>query len=269
MKAKLLLLVLTVMLVAGLIGSATMALFTDTAATTSDNFTAGTIVLDVRSGPQVVPINISGIAPGYNTVAPIGPYYVWVVRNIGTLPGRLSVTFSQIINNENVIVEPESAAEGQPYANAAGELGQYLVTGIHPDEIHPNALPYVTFIERNDAAGWYIAEVSREVDTRGTIGWGPAGWTVPSRLFGHWPAGPPNPWGTPGLNHFGGRTFGTLGHLTGDILQPGGTVAFFLRAALHRDLQRWDGTGWRAVDDNIIQSDSAHFDISFNLVSVH
>ena len=265
MKAKLLLLVLTVMLVAGLIGGATMALFTDTEANTNNTFTAGTLTLQVGSGPQVVPINISNIAPGYNTVDPIGPYYVWVVRNTGTLPGRLSITFSQIINNENGIVEPEIAAEGQPYAHTTdGELGQYLVTGIHPDEIHPNARPYVTFIERNDAAGWYIAEVSREVDTRGTIGWGPAGWTVPSRLFGHWPAGPNH-----GLNHFGGRTFGTLGHLPGDILQPGQTVGFFLRAALHHNLQRWDGTGWRAVDDNIIQSDSAHFDISFNLVSVH
>jgi predicted ribosomally synthesized peptide with SipW-like signal peptide len=264
MKTKLYLVVLAVLLAAALAGGATMAIFTDAEANTGNTFTAGTLTMRVGDGGAVMRIDVPNMAPGDVT-----PYYRWVIRNTGSLPGRLSVTFSPIINNENGIVEPEAAAEGQFPAHAtAGELGQYLTTGVHPANMNPEVLPYVTFIERNDEAGWYIAEVSREVDTRGTFGWGPSGWSVPSRLHGQWQAGPPHPWGVPGLNSWGGRTFGTLGHLQGDILNPGQEVAFFFRAALARDVMRWDGTGWRAVDDNLLQSDSAHFDLTFDLVQV-
>ena len=263
MKAKLLLLVLAVLLVAGLAGGATMALFTDTETNTGNTFAAGTIELQAGN-PHVMSVSVSNMAPGDVT-----PYYKWVLRNTGTLPGRLSVTFSSITNNENGIVEPETAAEANSIIGfPQGELGQYLTTGIHPDAISETVRPYVTFITRNDEQGWYIADVSKEVDTRGTFGWGPSGWSVPSRLRGQWQAGPPHPWGIPGLNGWGGRTFGTEGFLPGDVLQPGQEVAFFFRAALAQNVRRWDGTGWGEVDDNIIQSDSAHMDLTFRLESL-
>lgn len=264
LKAKLFLFVLTVVLAAALVGGATMALFTDTEANVGNTFTAGTLTLQVGGAPPIMHINVPNMAPGDLT-----PYYRWVLRNTGTLPGRLSVTFGPITNNENGIVEPEIAAEGQfPAHPTDGELGQYLTTGIHPDAISPSVRPYVTFIERNDQEGWYIADVSRELDTRGTFGWGPPGWSVPSRLRGQWQAGPPHPWGVPGLNGWGGRTFGTEGFLPGDILHPGQEVGFFFRAALARDVRRWDGTRWHPVNANLLQSDSVHFDITFNLVQV-
>jgi len=110
--------------------------------------------------------------------------------------------------------------------------------------------------------------VSAEVDTGGTIGWGPSGWTVPSRLYSQWQAGPPHPWGIPGLNTLSGETYDTLSYLSGDVLGPGEEVGFFFRVKMDSDLRMWDGTKWVDVDDNIIQSDSVQFDITFSLVQV-
>lgn len=263
MKNKIMLMSLVVLLAAALVGGATVAWFTDTAANAPVTLTTGTLDLRVNGLDQVTGVKIDNMQPG-----DVSGYHKWVLRNNGSLPGRLSVTFSEIINHENCVVGPEIEAEYQPYASPEGELGQYLTTGVHPDDMCPEALRYVTFIERNDLEGWYIAEVSREVDTGGSIGWGPSGWTVPSRLFGQWQAGPPHPWGIPGLNFHGGRTHNTLGFLPGDILMPGQEVAFFFRASLADTLRRWDGTKWLAVNNNIIQSDSAEFTLTFGLAQV-
>ncbi len=242
------------------IGWGTYSLFNDTETSNGNTLTAGTLDLTVdgQDDPNVMNITVSNMKPGDDT-----GYYKWVLKNVGTLPGNLSVTFSVIINNENGINEPEQAAESQPYAHPTdGELGQYLKPGIHPDDIPDDVKPYVTIIERNDEQGWYIAEASQEVDTGGTIGWGPKGWSVPSTVISQWQAGPPHPWGIPGLNGFGGKTYiyGTL--------SPGAEIAFFFRVTLDSDLQRWDGTKWLDVNDNIIQSDSVQFNITFSLAQI-
>jgi hypothetical protein len=143
-------------------------------------------------------------------------------------------------------------------------LGQYLKPGIEPWNLPPG----VIILERNDQEGWFIAMVEEEIDTGGTIGWGPKGWSVPSKLYSVWQTGPQHPWGVPGLNGLGGNTYGTLGYLPGDILNPGEEVAFFFRVKLDSDLQRWDGTKWLDVDDNIIQSDKVTFSITFRLEQV-
>ena len=92
-----------------------------------------------------------------------------------------------------------------------------------------------------------------------TIGWGPYGWSVPSRLKSAWQTGPRHPWGIPGLNGLDGTTYeyGVLG--------PGEEIGFFMKLSLDEDLRRWDGTKWVDVDDNIIQSDSVQFMIIFHL----
>jgi len=92
-----------------------------------------------------------------------------------------------------------------------------------------------------------------------TIGWGPYGWTVPSRLKSEWQTGPPHPWGTPGLNGLDGTTFEY------GILGPGEEIGFFMKLSLDENLRIWDGTKWIEVDDNIIQSDSVEFVIIFHL----
>jgi predicted ribosomally synthesized peptide with SipW-like signal peptide len=235
------------------IGWGTYSLFIDTETSSGNTFTAGTLDLTVdgQDDPDVMYITLPNMKPGDDT-----GYYKWVLKNVGTLPGKLSVTFSVITNNENGVNEPELAAESQPYAHSTdGELGQYLKPGVEPWNL-PSG---VTIIERNDEEGWFIAEVSEEVDTGGTIGWGPKGWSVPSTVISQWQAGPPHPWGTPGLNGFGGKTY------TYGTLSPGAEIAFFFRVKLDSDLQRWDGTKWLDVDDNIIQSDIASFSITFRL----
>jgi predicted ribosomally synthesized peptide with SipW-like signal peptide len=236
----------------------TVAYFSDTETSTGNTFSAATLDLEAGGPGFSQPISVSGMKPGDDT-----GYFKWIIKNTGSIPGKISVTFSPITNDENGINEPEQGAESQPYATTTGELGQYLKPGVDL-----RGVPGVTIIECNDNEGWCIGSVDEEIDTGGTIGWGPKGWSVPSNLYSIWQAGPPHPWGTPGLNGLGGKTYGTFGYLPGDILNPGQEVAFFFRVKLDNDLQRWDGTKWVDVDDNIIQSDSVRFDITFRLDQV-
>jgi len=96
-----------------------------------------------------------------------------------------------------------------------------------------------------------------------TIGYGPCNWSVPSNLTSQWQTGPAHPWGIPGLNGLGGTTYSSI-----PVLNPGQTVGFFIKVSLDNDLRRWDGTKWLDVDDNIIQSDGAAFDMLFHLDQV-
>jgi predicted ribosomally synthesized peptide with SipW-like signal peptide len=255
------------------IGWGTHSLFTDTETSSGNTFTAATLDLKVNGtdDPNVVYITLSNMKPGDDT-----GYFKWVLRNAGTLPGKVSVTFSLIVNDENGINKPEQAAESQPYASSEGELGQYLKPGIEPWSLPPG----VIILERNDTEGWFIAMVEEEIDIGGSIGWGPKDWSVPSRVHSIWQTGPPNPWGVPGLNGLGGKTYGTLGYLPKDILNPGQEVAFFFRVKLQGptevggvphdpcDLMMWDGTKWVDIDDNLIQSDSVTFSITFRLEQI-
>ena len=54
----------------------------------------------------------------------------------------------------------------------------------------------------------------------------------------------------------------------GDVLNPGQEVAFFFRVKLDSNLWIWNGCSWVEVDDNIIQSDSVQFDITFKLAQL-
>jgi predicted ribosomally synthesized peptide with SipW-like signal peptide len=248
------------------LGYGTYSYFNDTETSSGNTFTAGTLDLKVDGqddGETVVHYTLSNMKPGDDS-----GYYKWVLKNTGTLPGKVSVTFSLIINYENGQTEPEALVD--PTAGELqGELGQYLKPGVQLCDENGNPLiPGITIIDFNYEEGWCIAMVEDEIDTGGTIGWGPKGSSVPSLLYSQWQAGPPHPWGVPGLNGLGGKTYGTLSYLPGDILNPGQEVAFFFRVKLDSDLQRWDGTKWVDVVDDIIQSDSVVFDITFHLVQV-
>jgi hypothetical protein len=71
--------------------------------------------------PLNMKFSVSDIAPGYD-----GGYLVWCLKNAGTISGQPYVEFSAITNDENGGNEPESIAEGMPFAHPEGELGQYL-----------------------------------------------------------------------------------------------------------------------------------------------
>jgi predicted ribosomally synthesized peptide with SipW-like signal peptide len=156
-------------------------------------------------------------------------YMVWCLKNVGSIPGQPSVEFSAITNDENGTTEPEDEAELEAYASTEGELGQYL---------------------------------------KPTIGFAKCSWSVPSRLYGIWQAGPEHPWGIPGVNGLGGNTyFGTAGTGGGTfpVLNQDETIGFFMKVVLDEDLQLWDGTQWVDMNDNLIQSDGVSFDIIFHL----
>lgn len=267
MKKRIFLGLTAILLVATMIGGATFALFTDEAKSVDNTFAAGTLDLKVDGEDTAVTVSLDNMAPGDTS-----EYYKWVLRNDGSLPGKLSVSFSEIENTSVSMNGPKEAAlkeyfgEGYEYDNE-GYLGWFLKPGKHPEV----ALEGLTkgedyeIIDRNDEEGWYIANMLKEVETKNSMGFSPVGWSVPSRIFSVWTAGPTNPWGTPGLNGVGGQTYGTFGYLPNDVLEPGQEVQFLFRVSLDENLQIWDGTKWVEAPDNMIQGDSASFDITFKL----
>ena len=260
--------VLVMALVSAVVGAGTFTYFSDVETSSGNIFEVGTLDLEVSSS-VIVHITLSNMKPGDDT-----GYYKWVLRNVGTLPGNLSATFVIISDNENGEEEPEAIAEDEPYGYQGarptlghpdrGELSEFLAPGIHPDEIPADVWPYLTIIERNDAEGWWIGEVSAEVDTGGTCGWGPSGWSVPSRVISQWAVGPSPAYAgwSFGFFSWNGKTFvyGTL--------NPGQEIAFFFRVKLDSDLEAWDGCFSHDVDDNVIQGDSVEFEIIFRLEQV-
>jgi predicted ribosomally synthesized peptide with SipW-like signal peptide len=252
------------------IGWGTHSLFTDTETSSGNTFTAATLDLTVNGPGFSESIRLENMKPGDESV-----YYKWILKNVGSIPGILSVTFGTMNDEENGITEPEVIAEAQPYgyegARATlghpqrGELSEFLKPGVHPDEINPEALPYLTFIERDDQKGYWIAVVSKEVDTGGSCGWGPSSYNCPSTVISQWAVGPSpaySGWSF-GLKSWEGKTFvyGTL--------NPGEEIAFFFKVKLDSDLKAWDGCRWHDVDDNVIQSDSVTFNITFTLEQIH
>lgn len=156
---------LTIAVVAAIAVGATGAYFSDSAVSENNMITAGSLDLQVdgEDGPLTQKFSATGVAPGYDS-----GYMKFCLANVGSLPGKPSVDFSAIINNENGVAGPETAAELESYAPADGELGQYL---------------------------------------KYTIGYAPCSWSVPSSLSSQWQTGPAHPWGIPGLNGLAGTTY--------------------------------------------------------------
>ncbi len=263
MNRKVLLSLLVIGVAALMAGLGTSALFTDSATSEGNTFTAGTLTLKVGDGGVVQSVNVGNMKPG-----DISGYHKWVLKNTGSLPGRISATFGDIVNYDNGTNGPEQQAKeamqalyGPPASGdpgpGLGHLGQYLKTG----QLSTLDRDDITILERNDEEGWYIVSVDEDEDIGSSFGWGPVGWSVPSQIIGVWSTGPTHPWGTPGLNGLANKKY-----TANATLQPGQEVAFFLRVSLDENLRRWDGTQWiDDVNDNIIQSDSVEFNITFML----
>ena len=84
MKTKMFMSMLVIALAAALVGGATMALFTDTAANAGNTFTAGTVEITV--GTTTLAANATNMAPGDTRDGS------FVVTNAGTLELRYSVS---------------------------------------------------------------------------------------------------------------------------------------------------------------------------------
>jgi predicted ribosomally synthesized peptide with SipW-like signal peptide len=234
MKTKILMSVLAIGMAIALIGGATMAWFTDEAETEANTFAAGTLDLKAYGEDKAVSVSLSNMAPGETS-----GYYKWVLRNDGSLPGKLSVSFSEMENKTNLMNAPKEAALKEYYGD---EFQQWIGNG---QEGH---------------LGWFL---------KPEMGFSSVGGEKISRIQSIWTTGPENPWGTPGLNGFGGNTYGTDSFLEDDILEPGEEVQFMLIVSLDDNLRIHTGTEWIEAPDNMIQGDSVEFDITFSLEQVH
>lgn len=144
---RLLISLMTITLVAALIGGGIYAAFSDIEASTGNTFTAGTLDLTetvsgsyTGSGTYTVTAGGNGIngnvvfeelAPGENGEI------IWTLQNLGNIDGTLTVTLTRTADNDNGINEPEDAADGNPLdsldGTADGDLDDYMTVEILAD----------------------------------------------------------------------------------------------------------------------------------------
>jgi len=126
MDKKILVSMILVGLVAALAGAGLYAYFSDTEKSTGNTFTAGTLNLKVGDqDPTTWKITVSNMYPGQTGSTSV------VVANTGSLNGKLSISFSSLVDDENGITEPESELSDD---ETSGELAENLKLEIFIDE---------------------------------------------------------------------------------------------------------------------------------------
>ncbi len=121
--------ILMIFLVLSIASLGTFAYFNDVETLGQNVFSAGTLELEVSHGSSI-PITLGNMAPGDGTggTEHTTITYQFIVKNVGTLDGILSMKIVNVKNYENGQNEPEQAVDttgGDP-GLGAGELGQYL-----------------------------------------------------------------------------------------------------------------------------------------------
>jgi len=131
MKRKVLLSIVIIGVVGALVGSGVFAYFSDTETSTGNTFTAGTLNLKVGSvDPCTETITVS------DTYGGDSGSYDWLLKNDGSIVGSLDVTFSNIVNDDNGLNEPELADPNEDDLDGAGNgelAGAFSVT-VYIDE---------------------------------------------------------------------------------------------------------------------------------------
>lgn len=110
--------------------AATSALFTDTETNTANTFTAGTLNLTVggTDGTAFESFNLDNLGVDGQVVGG----KTWTIVNTGTVPGELTLSMNDLINNDNGCNEPEALMDttcGNPGPNE-GELGANMIAKI-------------------------------------------------------------------------------------------------------------------------------------------
>lgn len=122
LNKKILLSVLMIGTIAVMAGAGTWASFTDTGKSTANTFTAGTLDLKFGTAETMTGFNIENVAPNaQGTAGTIS------ITNSGTIPATLTGTASNIVNNENGMNAPETAADT---TNGVGDLGSAVTITI-------------------------------------------------------------------------------------------------------------------------------------------
>lgn len=135
MRRQILLSTLVIAVAVGGTFAATRAYFTDRSTATGNNFTVGTLELEVggANGSNVEPIVFDNIGAS----GKIDGSRTWTVTNKGTLDGRLYFKIDNLVNNENGCNEPETKVDttcDNPGPNE-GELGDKVDVNVYLDGV--------------------------------------------------------------------------------------------------------------------------------------
>jgi predicted ribosomally synthesized peptide with SipW-like signal peptide len=105
---------------------ATSAFFSDTETSSANTFAAGSLDLKLDNGDQnVVKFTLANLRPGNQ---PTGYY---MLKNAGSLNGKLSLSNITVVDNENGITDPEQKAGDT--TDTQGELSSVLNVRIYVD----------------------------------------------------------------------------------------------------------------------------------------
>jgi predicted ribosomally synthesized peptide with SipW-like signal peptide len=177
MSRKLLLSSISIAAAASLIGVGAYAKFSDSEQTATHSIAAGTLDLKILNGeqpdssyPEYAPISVTNAKPGDHALSPVPQVHF---KNVGSLPGRLSVRVVMDTNAENGIVEPEL---GDP-TEGVGELGDEMLVSI--DGIGTMINQPLTALH---AAGWTLWPYDGGVITPGQEGWANIVWSIPETV---------------------------------------------------------------------------------------
>lgn len=118
---------LMIVAVGAIATSATGAYFSDSESVVGNTFAAGSIDLQIGEG-ATLPISAPNLAPGQSSQGKIT-----LTNAAGSLDGDLDITFANLVQSENGIIEPEAAAGD--YENG-GDLHLFLQIAAFVDVNH-------------------------------------------------------------------------------------------------------------------------------------
>jgi spore coat-associated protein N len=125
MKKRILTSVLVIGLVAALAGTGTWALYTDTAASTGNTITGGTLDLKADGSDTVAPMSFSAVGPGDWGWAYNNKFYA--LTNTGSVRGgKLTYRIDNVQNSGGVLTPPEAAVDPDNH----GDLGDNTVVTV-------------------------------------------------------------------------------------------------------------------------------------------
>jgi spore coat-associated protein N len=134
---KIIILSITAIVVIAIASVGTFAYFSDTETSSNNTFTAGTLNLQVGSAdPTTATFAITDVKPGDGVPTP-ATAADWDLKNTGSINGYLDVSFTNIVDDENGLIEPESS-DGDT-TTPDGELAEDIVVLIYVDEDGDNA----------------------------------------------------------------------------------------------------------------------------------
>jgi spore coat-associated protein N len=127
--------ILSFLTIIGVIAAATVAtqaVFSDTETSNDNTFAAGTLNLTVNDHDNTVVehADISNLYPGWRGYDGNGvpsSSIKWEVKNIGSLPGNLTVEFANVHNHDNTCIAPETLAGDTDCGDDQGEIGANLL----------------------------------------------------------------------------------------------------------------------------------------------